>query len=528
MKAIKVVYSDRGRRYSHPVLYELDGNTINFKFNYNKHIVEEIKALEGARWYPELKMWTATLSVRNLTALEIMQGDYTIYEWYSLPLIKEFNSFDFQLFDHQKIGVKWILTKKKCLIAGEPGVGKSLIALVALKNTTCTHPLIVAPLCAIQQWKRELVKWKIYEYPWRFINYESVQKITEEIKRGYYNIDFLILDESVKIKNPATERAKKVNELIDVSKPEYIVPLSGVPAPRDPGDWWNQLEVCCPNFIREGSPQKLRKRLGQWEKTGEYETLEVWKDDEIAKFAKRISPIVFSIKKSDVFDFPDKIFDPIDIPVSEEYKKLSKFWVYNEPKPIVLLTRLREVSDGFSIVPCEGGEIKTVNGEFTLQDIPNSPKELLLRELLEFYEDTGRIVISAAFRQSIDKVMRVCKAMGWEVGLSAKGIKPEISFLNRFASDEPNKLAAVVHPQCVYGLNLSASPAILVYSNDFNADSRAQLLERCDRPGKKGAGTRIVDFLHLNSDQHVLSNLDTKLGIHNFTVEQIRLWFEES
>jgi hypothetical protein len=517
---MKVYYNKLGKRYSWDIDVRNDGNTLTFRFNYNKQVVEEIKALAGARWNPDHKYWTAPASKRNLIALEILQGDYTIYEWYDQPLMNDVKlPDDVKAFQHQVHGVKHIITKKRTLIAGEPGVGKTLLALLGLFNTECTTPLIVAPHSALAQWKRELIKWGFHRmYPWRWSTYESLQKILTKRRADIVPpIDYLILDESVKIKNPTTNRAKLVQELIDMDEPEYVTCLSGVIAPRDPRDWHNQIEVLAPGYIREGDRNKLGKRLGHWQEIdGQiYKKNIGWDDDEIQAFAKRISPIVYSIKKSDVFDFPPQVFESIEIPISDEYSKLARYWTLNEPSQVILLTRLRELSDGFSH-----------NAEGELVDLPNSPKELLLKERLDFYEPAKRIVISAAFTQSIQKCLKACKVMGWHAYESHGRSRPTPKDLDHFASDSDDLLAMVVHPACVYGLNLSASPTIQVYSNDFNSDSRAQLIERCDRPGKEGhSGTKIDDYIHLPSDLKVLNNLNAKLNVYNFTVEEIRRWF---
>jgi SNF2 family DNA or RNA helicase len=179
---MKVYYNKLGKRYSWDIDVRNDGKTLAFRFNYNKQIVEEIKALAGARWNPDHKYWTAPASKRNLIALEILQGDYTIYEWYDQPLMNDVKlPDDVKAFQHQVHGVKHIITKKRTLIAGEPGVGKTLLALLGLFNTECTTPLIVAPHSALAQWKRELIKWGFHRmYPWRWSTYESLQKILTE------------------------------------------------------------------------------------------------------------------------------------------------------------------------------------------------------------------------------------------------------------------------------------------------------------------------------------------------------------
>jgi hypothetical protein len=213
---------------------------------------------------------------------------------------------------------------------------------------------------------------------------------------------------------------------------------------------------------------------------------------------------------------PDKIFDRINIPVDPEYKALAKSLAYQEPRAITLLHKLREVSDGFLYRSRDDGTIETV-------EIADSPKEQALQELLEFYEDTHRIVVYAGFTASLVKIKNLCSRLGWIVEVSQSGHTFSQSFLEEFDSNSERKIAAVAYPGCVYGLNLSKTPALIYYSNTFNADERIQSLERRDRPGMDlSKGTRIIDLIHLPSDELVLQNIEHKISLQKITLEEIQ------
>jgi hypothetical protein len=69
------------------------------------------------------------------------------------------------------------------------------------------------------------------------------------------------------------------------------------------------------------------------------------------------------------------------------------------------------------------------------------------------------------------------------------------------------------------GLTLTASPSIVYWSNDFNAESRIQSEDRIHRPGMDlNRGATIYDLVHLPTDLHILSNLKKKRDLQALTM----------
>ena len=161
----------------------------------------------------------------------------------------------------------------------------------------------------------------------------------------------------------------------------------------------------------------------------------------LKRFAKAISPIVLSIRKKDVMDFPKQIHDIIHCDTPEDYLSAAKALAFQESSPITLLHKLRQLSDGF---------IYREEGTFSQ---PNSPKELKLKELLEFYldQEIPRVVIYGGFKESLNKIKEVCRGSGFTVGLSSGGHPVSSDFLSDFASSSSKPLACVANPGCTFG-----------------------------------------------------------------------------
>ena len=74
------------------------------------------------------------------------------------------------------------------------------------------------------------------------------------------------------------------------------------------------------------------------------------------------------------------------------------------------------------------------------------------------------------------------------------------------------------------GLTLTASPTIVYYSNDFNAESRIQSEDRIHRMGMDvNRGATIIDIVHLSSDELVLNNLRNKRKLQSLTLGEMNV-----
>ena len=91
------------------------------------------------------------------------------------------------------------------------------------------------------------------------------------------------------------------------------------------------------------------------------------------------------------------------------------------------------------------------------------------------------------------------------------------------------RLAFIGHPGSAgMGLTLTASPAILYYSNDFNAESRIQSEDRIHRLGMDtNKGATIIDIFNLPTDEYVLDNLNKKRDLQSMTMGELSTILEK-
>lgn len=314
--------------------------------------------------------------------------------------------------------------------------------------------------------------------------------------------------------------------------------------------------------------------------------------NEIEYLYKRLKGLVVIYFKKDCLDLPEKVYRPIEIKPSGSVLRAAGLIAKASKTTIEGLTRLRELSDGFQYVDvkdgkrtcdrCKGSgesvEYEEIEGTCpnckaldvskdltrecsqhlpqrkevkvkcprcggsgeedkivrTTSEIP-CPKEQVLIDLLDEYEDVGRVVIYAGFTAAVDRCVRICQKQKWVVIRIDQGqelIMDESGkhlatkdYLTVFQDqkEEYPRVAFIANPGSGgMGLTLTASPVIIYYSNDFNGEYRTQSEDRIHRPGMDyNLGATIVDLLHLPSDYKVLDNLRKKRKLELITLGEL-------
>lgn len=162
---------------------------------------------------------------------------------------------------YQKDAAKFALKKKCCALFIDPGMGKTAIALMVIKmlkrRDKIRKVLIVASLNIIYEtWPDELKKWDqfreltytILHGPKKESNldlncdiYLTNPEGLASLLESYYDFDMLIIDESSKFKNSASQRFKALKKELPLFT--YRLIMSGTPAPNSLEDLFSQMYI---------------------------------------------------------------------------------------------------------------------------------------------------------------------------------------------------------------------------------------------------------------------------------------------
>jgi len=334
--------------------------------------------------------------------------------------------------------------------------------------------------------------------------------------------------------------------------------------------WRDDPKKC--NICGEFADHENHKSLTSFT-TVTHEDEDVWHEfvpsvDEVSRLSKRLEGLVLVQFKEDCVDLPDKIYRTIELPPTPQMLQVARTILDTSSTTIGGLTLLRELSDGFQYnkvvdgfetCPVCKGSKRTENPLYEADNTQDPtticdgcggqghrkkykrvteevecPKDEALRDLLDEYGEVGRTVIYGGFQGSVDRIITICEACNWAwIRADGRGWSSNLDgeFLENFQEkviDIPRIAFVGQAGAAGMGLTLTASPVIIYYSNDFNAENRMQSEERAHRIGMDvNRGCTIIDLLHLPTDYLILENLKQKRHLQSLTLGQIKESFDD-
>lgn len=535
---MKCVLRSEGKRYACTITQ--DETKLYFKTPFA--LKGEVKAMKGARWNPEQKIWTASRCPRNLFQLRQMMVepvDENPYAWFEQELI-ELPKPDRPLAEVQIDMLRRTLTYHYQIHAADMGLGKSLFAIELVERVPGRW-IIVGPTSALESIEADRVKWGSIDQA-ELMTYEKFRICFNDILK---NVPVgIIFDECTALKTPSSDNAKAAQAVADAIRAThgmngFVVAMSGTTTAKRPSDIWSQAEVVWPGFLREGSLKAFEARYAivtmQENMDGaRFPKLEGWKEHEVAKIPARLDGLMKTYFKSDWLSLPKRHMIVKQLTPSPRLKRIGAAICDAAPNTISALTALRALSSGFQY---KLDEESAENGERAMVET-KCPKDDALREILAEEETRGRMITFASFQGSIDRVRRICAEEGWDVvtidgrgwipwqaGEQLTGYKRQDVL--RFWSDNQRKTVVVGNPaSCRFGLTLVEAKTIVYFDQGFSAEHRLQSMDRNYRMGQTDE-VRVIDLVHLPVDQLVLDTLMENGRLEDLSIGRIREQLEE-
>ena len=231
-----------------------------------------------------------------------------------------------KLFEYQKQGIEFLVSRQGGMLLDEQGLGKTLQALEAVKKTNAKVLVIVCPAIMRGTWSHHVanlipsnIQVVINSYEWyvKIDNYKSLLKIIKGKKVA------VIIDEAHYIKTPTSKRTKTVQHLLSLDNIVFKVLLTGTPVTRDIDDLYTQLKVFYPDFCR--SIFEYRKKYMRCIHSYFGDVYKGFKNDysrqEIIKYLKSCS--LRRTKKSAGLNLPSIVRQPVYIDINKTIAKKS-------------------------------------------------------------------------------------------------------------------------------------------------------------------------------------------------------------
>ena len=175
-----------------------------------------------------------------------------------------------ELFAHQEEGARWLAQHHRAGLFDDMGLGKTATAITALDHLNARRGIVICNSTLKENWKREIQKWSRipgrrirkgndlsdlmswlkYYYDILIFSYEMAVRWKPIIMKQCGILDFIIIDESHKVKNPDAKRTKAlkgrdcdgIGAICQFSS--HVWELTGTPIPNDPLDIYTFLKFC--------------------------------------------------------------------------------------------------------------------------------------------------------------------------------------------------------------------------------------------------------------------------------------------
>jgi SNF2 family DNA or RNA helicase len=375
---------------------------IKLKYAFSHEMNAIIKEMGGAKFDWDKKEWTVRNDYRTQWVINYygkgMQNPYLNYEKELIaPPIQRQGLYQVQL-----DMIRWAWNKRYCMWASEMGTGKTLSAIHYLELLDPTGDVYwVGPKSALTAVRREFRIWNTKIKP-HFMTYQGLTKVMKTWQDGKKAPQVLICDESSKVKNIKAQMTDAALKCADGIRADWgsegsVILMTGTPSPKSPVDWYSQIEIIQPGFIKEGSLNRFKERLAVLEKANygsgyELDKLVTWKDDEnkcatcgkekdhfshildhtfvpckneVANLYKRLAPIVLIRRKKDCLDLPEKRYIKIPLTPDNKTKMYSSMLRKRARSAVQGLSLVRELSDGFIYEqePSREDHCKNCNGK---------------------------------------------------------------------------------------------------------------------------------------------------------------------
>ena len=249
------------------------------------------------------------------------------------------------LYPWQTKAVDFLANKVHALLADDPGLGKTPVAICALKRVKAKRVLIFCPQSIKIYWAKMLEQWDFckftncqivnslndyidYKKPITILNYDLIQSKNTIVPNQLRDVsyDVAIIDEAHRLKSHKSRRSKAMlaGKTPIVGTAHYKWLLSGSIAPNRPIELWPILATLAPECM---SGKISYEAFGQYFCNGFHDS---WTGEFIAKGASNVEELHQNLKSfmlrrtiEDVYpEMPDyierNIFIEIDIAANEK------------------------------------------------------------------------------------------------------------------------------------------------------------------------------------------------------------------
>lgn len=414
-----------------------------------------------------------------------------------------------ELLPHQGEAVYKLIKLKVGALFMEQGTGKTIttleLARIRLEKGKIEHIIWLCPCSAKTNIKKEILKHCSDNMLNKF-TICGIETLSSSIRAMLYLLNlskekrcFLVVDESLLIKNPRAYRTENIIKIGENCK--YKIILNGTPISRNEADLFSQFYLLDWRILGYRSYWSFSANHLEYDDYGKLRR--VLSTDVLAE---KISPYTYQIKKKDCIELLEKKYSTeyfcLTDKQEEEYDRVSEILMMNldewdSTTVYRLFSGLQAVISGKRLIfNKKGTHFETVEMFKTPHDNPR------IEALLNCITDEKTII----FCRYESEIEQLCEILPDSVRFDGKvSIKSREKALKEFAGEKKHLIA---NRNCAgYSLNLQFCHKIIYMSNDWDLGTRLQSEDRVHRLGQT-ENVDIIDICACNTiDEKMLDCL---------------------
>ena len=447
----------------------------------------------------------------------------------------------FTPYDYQKTAIRWILTKERCGLFLDMGLGKTVSTLTAVQDMIddceITNALVVAPKkVAETTWTTEAQKWDHLQSlkVAKVMGTEKQRKLALQSKADVYVIgrdsfvwlvglyggmlpfDVLIIDELTSFKSAKSNRFKAMRMATPTVK--RVIGLTGTPAPNGLIDLWAQM-YCIDMGERLG--KSITKYRETYFETHKWNNIIVRCDvkkgyDDVIR--KKIADICLSMQAKDYLQLPDMLTHVVKVELSPAMMK--QYTTFEKEK--VLEFAEEHAGESANILANSAAGLMNKLSQFANGAIYDEDRNVhhihdeKLDKLAEIIEaaNGNNVLVFYQYKHDIDRIRHKLK----EYTVKAYEGEAQLKEWNAGKID-----VLLAHPaSTAFGLNMQAGGHYIVwFGTGWNLELYQQANARLHRQGQQYP-VQVYKLITANTvDERANAALDNKKGVQQSLLDSL-------
>lgn len=434
------------------------------------------------------------------------------------------------LWKHQLEAVIRSIGKNYYALFFDPGTGKTattinMLRIKYLQNGGLFPTLIICPLIVMRNWEREiqmhsnipperivclrgdkrfkrkLVKEahpdSVFIVNYDSLNTESFEIIEEKLldSKAAGRPLATVLDESHRIKSIKAKRTARATALMDMSQYKFL--LTGTPILNKLEDIFSQWRALDAGkafgrnfwtfrkvfFFDKNAAMPRDRYFPDWRP----------KPDSVERIKSMIKPFVSYAKKEECLDLPPLLRQTIEVGMSVEqgrlYREMKEDLVATIKHGEIFKASIAElaITKALRLQQIVSGHIRVEEGDGTISTvrIPDNPRRMALRELLDGLVEGHKVIVWAVFKSNFQDIRDVCDDLKVQYAELHGDTKDKQGEVDKFNTD-PECRVMIGHPGAGgIGVNLIAASYAVFYSRSFSLEYDLQAEARNHRGGSE-------------------------------------------